>query len=90
MKRIKLMLLSLSLFAVVGGALAFKARFNTDFCTTATIPGVSPASQFCPNHAVSKVDPQHQAIFVATTTYDNNECQTPNLKCAASTQLIAD
>jgi hypothetical protein len=34
MKKIKIMLLSLALFAIVGGALAFKAKFNKSFCTT--------------------------------------------------------
>lgn len=32
MKKIKIMLLSLALFAVVGGALAFKAKFSHDWC----------------------------------------------------------
>ena len=32
MKKIKIMLLSLALFAVVGGALAFKAKFQSDWC----------------------------------------------------------
>jgi hypothetical protein len=39
MKRIKIMLLSLALFAVVGGALAFKARFLQLYCTAPTIGG---------------------------------------------------
>jgi hypothetical protein len=35
MKKVKIMLLSLALFAVVGGALAFKAKFGpTPWCTT--------------------------------------------------------
>jgi hypothetical protein len=34
MKKVKIMLLSLALFAVVGGALAFKAKYNKSFCTT--------------------------------------------------------
>jgi hypothetical protein len=34
MKKINIMLLSLALFAVVGGALAFKAKFSDTFCTT--------------------------------------------------------
>src|SRR5690348_12547436 len=34
MKKVKIMLLSLALFAVVGGALAFKAKLgNNKFCT---------------------------------------------------------
>ena len=34
MKKVKIMLLSLALFAVVGGALAFKAKFNRTWCVT--------------------------------------------------------
>jgi hypothetical protein len=34
MKKIKLMLMSLALLAVVGGALAFKARFQNTWCIT--------------------------------------------------------
>jgi hypothetical protein len=36
MKRIKIMLLSFALLAVVGGALAFKARFTSQICYTTT------------------------------------------------------
>ena len=32
MKKVKIMLLSLALFAVVGAALAFKAKFQNDWC----------------------------------------------------------
>jgi hypothetical protein len=34
MKKVKIMLLSLALFAVVGAALAFKAKFKVEYCTT--------------------------------------------------------
>ena len=34
MQKVKMMLLSLALFAVVGGALAFKAKFTNTWCTT--------------------------------------------------------
>lgn len=37
MKKIKFMLLSLALVAVVGGALAFKAKTGQHFCTTFAI-----------------------------------------------------
>ena len=35
MKKLKIMLLSFALLAVVGGALAFKAKFITPYCTAA-------------------------------------------------------
>ena len=43
MKKIKFMLFSLALLAVVGGTLAFKAKYNVRFCTTkaAKVMGVS-------------------------------------------------
>ena len=41
MKRIKIMMLSLALFAVVGGALAFKTKFNQNFCYTIVDAGTS-------------------------------------------------
>lgn len=34
MKRVKLMLLSLLVLGVVGGAMAFKVKFSADYCTT--------------------------------------------------------
>jgi len=37
MKKVKIMLLSLLVLAVAGGAMAFNAKFNQSFCTTATI-----------------------------------------------------
>jgi hypothetical protein len=38
MKKVKIMLLSLALIAVVGGALAFKAKFDVPYCTTTSHP----------------------------------------------------
>lgn len=34
MKKVKIMLLSLLVLGVVGGVMAFKAKFNADLCTT--------------------------------------------------------
>jgi hypothetical protein len=34
MKKVKFMLMSLALIAVVGGALAFKAKYTDSFCTS--------------------------------------------------------
>ena len=47
MKKIKIMLLSLALFAVVGAALAFKARFLTQYCTTNIVGSQCPAANAC-------------------------------------------
>jgi hypothetical protein len=76
MNKIKMMLLSLALFAVVGAALAFKARFQQDFCTAPLPQDQNCAAIACPNHAVSQIDPLQRAAFVCTTTYDNTGCST--------------
>lgn len=34
MKQVKIMLLSLLILSIVGGAIAFKARFDNSYCTT--------------------------------------------------------
>ena len=91
MKNVKMMLLSLALFAVVGGALAFKAKFKTNYCTTTATPGADNSSLFCPLKAASTTINAGAFAFVATTDYDDNECQTPNLHCTiTSTKLRAD
>lgn len=45
MKKVKLMLLSLTLFAVIGGALAFKAKFDQTWCVAK--PYQSASSLYC-------------------------------------------
>jgi hypothetical protein len=48
MQKVKMMLLSLALFAVVGGALAFKAKFHSSFCTVAAyFDSNLPAPYYC-------------------------------------------
>jgi hypothetical protein len=88
MKKVKMMLLSLALFAVVGAALAFKAKFQIDYCTTNVDVTADNTGIFCPVHVVSKPTIDPQAPFVATTTYANN-CV--GLKCTTtSTRLTPD
>jgi hypothetical protein len=91
MKNVKMMLLSLALFAVVGAALAFKARFVTTFCTGVAV-GPDNTGVFCPNKIIRKTfDTNGTTGFVATTTYDGSNCNTPNLKCTTtSTSLKLD
>jgi hypothetical protein len=76
MKKIKIMLLSLALFAVVGAALAFKAKFSVKYCTTAVVNGVCPANASCPNLIVNKTTTTIAAdgvVYCTTTptTFDN-------------------
>jgi len=49
MKKVKIMLLSLLVLAVAGGAMAFNAKFSNSFCTIATVNGVCPTNpSSCP------------------------------------------
>lgn len=89
MKNVKMMLLSLALFAVVGGALAFKAKFTTDYCITTVGVGANNTGINCPSHTVSTIDLSGQANFVATTTYNGVSCV--GFKCTTtSTRLTVD
>jgi uncharacterized membrane protein YkgB len=68
MKRVKIMLLSFALLAIVGGALAFKANYGTlSFCyTTTTAP-----SSFCittPTAAVHAASPNEQGRVTIYST----------------------
>ena len=65
MKKVKLMLVSLSILAVVGAALAFKARVNPQICTAPTVNGTCPANYFCPTP--KKVQPGGPSDFICTT-----------------------
>jgi hypothetical protein len=92
MKRIKIMLLSLALFAVVGGALAFKAKFTKTFCTTNAILNagvytcIDPANNkvlTCPTKVVlSTTDPTPGATPAFCTTTVNALGQCPGVDCA--------
>ena len=44
MKKVKIMLLSIALLAIVGGALAFKAKFDATFCTMDPIVFTDPTT----------------------------------------------
>ena len=63
MKKLKIMLLSLALFAVVGGALAFKAKYTSSYCTIrADFDG---SAWSCPS---TPGVPQACALFQTITT----------------------
>ena len=79
--------------AVVGGALAFKARFDQTFCTASPQNHACPSVLACLNKNVNKIiDKAGTMNLACTTTYDNNNCNTPGLKCTtdAPVSLIAD
>ena len=103
MKKVKIMLLSLALFAVVGAALAFKAKFNVKYCTTATvqIAGVwkCPVSGKCPNLLINSTTTVDVVpIFCTTTpvvvagqsTCFTNDDPALTLDCFATTSLKRD
>jgi len=88
MKKLKFMLLSFALLAVVGGALAFKAKFNERYCYTFTneIHAATPAlwcsddagllrttcPEFDPEY---KTDPAIGELYCYTTDQFGNECK---------------
>lgn len=65
MKKVKLMLLSLSILAVVGGALAFTAKTGTTYCT-ADVDSNGNCPAICP--LPGKLSPVITTKFVCTTT----------------------
>jgi hypothetical protein len=94
MKKIKLMLLSLALFAVVGAALAFKAKYAVTYCTTLAQSGVACKDLTCPNRAAASTTIGGVGNFVCTTP-PNGSGQCPEivaLPCAdeISTKLTTD
>ena len=89
MKRIKIMLLSFALLAVVGGALAFKAKFTKfPYCTTtlggnttACVLVSSATSQVGPRFLYTTAQPNGIGGFDCTTIIDDEIvpliCETP-------------
>ena len=73
MNRLKVMLLSLALFAVLGGALAFKAKFQTHYCSAPTQQNFACAALTCPNFTVSTTR-LATGDFFCTTPAPNDEC----------------
>jgi hypothetical protein len=68
MKRVKIMLMSLTLLAIVGGALAFKAKFNLqEYCTSTTVEGIGDT---CPVFDLLKPTNVTPVITVYYTTPD--------------------
>ncbi len=98
MKKIKIMLLSLALFAIVGGALAFKAKFDVDYCTTVTNSSFictngSGGVRKCPNPMFDKV-PSAQSgfpFYCYTITNNPNLCNSnTNCQTTISTKFVND
>ena len=94
MKRVKIMLTSLAVLAVVGGALAFKAKYSTTYCSAATVSGVACTQiASCPNRVFNSTTIGANATRVCTTTPLNGTCgnaQNPLACTTTSTSLIAN
>lgn len=74
MKKVKIMLMSLLVFAVVGGALAFKAKFNTEYCTT--LPRVDGSGLYCTNAAGANLLCPNPALNRTITNSGSPVCTT--------------
>jgi len=86
MKKIKLMLLSLSILAVVGGALAFTLKTQGDWCTAPTIldaQGHVTVSTTCSVRGKLK-DGIGKNIATTTTSLNPNDPCPINLPCFAT------
>jgi len=91
MKRIKFMLSSLALVAVLAGALAFKAKYKVNYCTAA-IPDILTCTQVaCPNLVTSTtVGVPAGTPFVCTTTPVAGTCGGGLLCTTTTTSLKID
>ncbi|THU39498.1 hypothetical protein FAM09_13420 [Niastella caeni] len=98
MKKIKIMLFSLALIAVVGGALAFKAKFVEEYCTTTTLNGTcsyngptgAPRPLTCTDVIIenSTTTDDVSKPFYCYTTSNGSACQ--NRTCTFSSYFKAD
>lgn len=77
MKKVKLMLLSLSIFAVVGGALAFTVK-DLDRVCTAKVNSNGSCPQFCPTPKnLATLNPTGAFVCTAPTVIGGiDECHT--------------
>jgi len=91
MKKVKIMLLSMALFAVLGGVLAFKAKFLKLYCTTDLPSGLACSEVICPVLTMSTT-----ALATTFKCYTTPVPNVPNnkkcfdLSCISSAQLRPD
>jgi hypothetical protein len=84
MKKLKIILLSLALFAVVGGALAFKAKYQSRYCITDPNPDGSCPLE-CPVEVLTSTT-EDANEFKCTTTWNPGCIE----ECFTSTKLRDD
>jgi len=73
MKRIKIMLIAVTVLGVTGGLLAFKAKRSGLFCTRSTVNGVCPSGARCPNGLAANFNATG-ALVCYTITDDITKC----------------
>jgi hypothetical protein len=80
MKKIKIMLLSLSILAVVGGALAFTVKIGNPFCVATTTSSTTCPTD-CPDLAKIKTTTDPNVYLCTTTTsgIPGSECTSGTL-----------
>jgi hypothetical protein len=83
MKKVKLMLVSLSVLAVVGAALAFKAKDTGEFCTAPLNQDGKTCPQNCPNDRFLTLG---QGDFICTQTTNGTAEPCKNVLCDTSIQ----
>ena len=83
--------MSLTLLAVVGGTLAFKAKYHNAYCVAAIPESGICVATVCPNLLINSTTINGVAPFLCTTTpVAGDECPV-GLGCAmTSTKLIRD
>jgi hypothetical protein len=86
MKRIKLMLLSLSILAVVGGALAFTVKTSPLYCTanTVLVNNVTTCPVFCPDEGKIQIGAGTDYICTTTTSQDPEDPCPNTLGCTST------
>jgi len=84
MKKLKIMLLSFAILAIVGSALAFKVRFqNTIYCTTNT-NGQGSGQNVCTS--VGGVGGEFKFCDIKTTMTEINQGRGSFIKCTTTPQ----
>jgi flagellar basal body-associated protein FliL len=99
MKKVKIMLLSLLVLAVAGGAMAFNVRFNQQFCTTVAIQDSDTQQYTCPEPPnackltqAAQISTNLTIIPICTTITSGIvgfECLGVN-SCRIPTRIVAD
>lgn len=96
MRKIKIMLFSLLVLGVIGGALAFKAKFNVSYCTSAIPFGQvnctagGGVNVTCPNLVASTtIDGDTNLCYTVPTAGQGCKPNGATLRCITTPRLLA-